>query len=169
MPDTQTGARVSLSAVGSANVTTGVPVLDHLIAELAGSGRFRVTLEVAPDAADEAVALAGRALGAALGELLADPDAARTGWSLVPSAEALASCALERDDEARLVSNADFSDERVGGLGTDVASRFLEELALAAGLNLHVRVLEGTESRHVLTAIYKSVGSALGQACRSVP
>ena len=36
----------------------------------------------------------------------------------------------------------------------------------AAQLNLHVRLLEGTDPQHVLTAIYKAVGAALGQACR---
>ena len=72
-------------------------------------------------------------------------------------------------DEPRLVTNVDFSDQRVGGLGTDVASRFLNELALAAGLNLHVRLVEGTDPQHVLAAIFKAVGAALGQACRPVP
>jgi imidazoleglycerol-phosphate dehydratase len=93
---------------------------------------------------------------------------AGSGWALVPAAEALASAALERDPEPRLVSNVDFSDQRVGGLATDVASRFLRELAESAQLNLHVRLLEGTDPQHVLTSIFKAVGAALGQACRPV-
>ena len=97
------------------------------------------------------------------------PGAAGRGWSLVPADEALALASLERVDEPRLVTNVDFSDQRVGGLGTDVASRFLNELALAAGLNLHVRLVEGTDPQHVLAAIFKAVGAALGQACRPVP
>jgi imidazoleglycerol-phosphate dehydratase len=163
---TQTGVRLALAAKGSANVATGLPVLDHLIGELARTARFRLTLEVAPGSADEAVSAAGRALGSALAPRLAGAAAAGLGWALVPSAEALASAALERDDEPRLVSNVDFSDQRVGGLATDVASRFLLELAKGAQINLHVRLLEGTDPQHVLTAIYRAVGAALGQACR---
>ena len=45
----------------------------------------------------------------------------------------------------------------------------LEELARAAGLNLHVRLLEGDEAPHVLAAIFKAVGAALGLACRPAP
>ena len=167
MTETQTGVRVELAREGLANVATGLPVLDHLVGELARTARFRLSLEVAPGSAGEAVAAAGRALGTALGERLS--AGAGCGWALFPSDEALASAALERDDQPRLVTNVDFSGQRVGGLATDVVSRFLEELAIAAGLNLHVRLVEGTDPQHVLAAIFKAVGAALGQACRPVP
>jgi imidazoleglycerol-phosphate dehydratase len=168
MAGISSGARVDLAATGSANVETGLSILDHLVGELARSGRFRLALEVAPDSTGEAVAAAGGALGAAVRERLDAPDAAGAGWSLVPADEALASAALERADESRLVTNVDFSDIRVGGVSDDVASRFLAELARAAGLNLHVRVLEGDDPQHVLSSIFKAVGAALGQACRPV-
>ena len=65
------------------------------------------------------------------------------------------------------MSNVDFSDQRVAGLAaTDLASRFLSELADAAQLNLHVRLIEGKDPQHVLAAMFKAVGAALGQACR---
>ena len=169
MDENPTGGRVALAAEGSANVSTGLPVLDHLVTELARAGRFKLSLEVGPGGADEAVVAAGRTLGAAFNERVSADGAAGRGWSLVPADEALALASLERVDKPRLVTNVDFSDQRVGGLGTDVASRFLEELALAAGLNLHVRLVEGTDSQHVLAAIFKAVGAALGQACRPVP
>ena len=168
MADTQTGVRVTLAPRGGANAATGVPVLDHLIGELARSGRFEVTLEVAPDRADQAVSAAGRALGGALAERLDDGGCGH-GFALVPAEEALAAAALERSERALLVSNVDFSDERVGGLATDGASQFLRELVEAARLNLHVRLLEGTDPQHVLAAIFKAVGAALGQACRPDP
>ena len=144
-------------------------MLDHLVGELARAGRFRIALEVAPDSTEEAVAAAGGALGSAVAERLAAAGAAGLGWAIVPAAEALASASLERDAESRLVTNVDFSDIRVGGVANDVASRFLEELARAASLNLHVRLLEGDDPQHVLAAIFKAVGAALGQACRPVP
>jgi imidazoleglycerol-phosphate dehydratase len=165
MSGTRSGARVALAAEGAANVATGLPVLDHLVGELARAGRFRLALEAAPDSTEEAVTAAATALGSAFRERLR----AGTGWALVPAAEALASAALEVDPEPRLVTNADFSASRVGGVSTDVASRFLAELARAAGVNLHVRVLEGDDPQHVLAAIFKAVGAALGQACRPAP
>ncbi|MFL5927022.1 MAG: hypothetical protein ACJ77E_08815 [Gaiellaceae bacterium] len=166
MSETQTGVRVQLAHEGEANAATGLPVLDHLVGQLARTARLKLSLEVAPGSADEAVGAAGRALGASLAPLLGQN--AGLGWALVPADEALALAALERDPEPRLVTNVDFSDQRVGGLATDVTSRFLHELALAAGINLHVRLVEGTDPQHVLAAIFKAVGAALGQACRPV-
>jgi imidazoleglycerol-phosphate dehydratase len=169
MSETQTGVRLALAETGSANVTTGLPVLDHLVAELVQTARFKLALEVAPGSAEAAATAAGKALGTALAERLGSPGAAASGWALVPADEALASAALERSERPRLVTNVDFSDQSVGGISTDVASRFLGELAEAAKLNLHVRLVEGTDPQHVLAAIFKAVGAALGQACRPVP
>ena len=169
MAGTQSEARVALDVAGGANIETGLSVLDYLVGELARAGRFKVALEVAPDSAESTVVAAGVALGSALAERLDAPSASGLGWSIVPADEALASAALERSDEPRLVTNADFSDIRVGGVADDLASRFLEELATSAGLNLHVRLLEGDDPQHVLAAIFKAVGAALGQACRPAP
>lgn len=169
MAGTQSGARVELAASGSSTAATGLPVLDHLVGELARAGRFKLALEVAPGSSDEAVVAAGRALGAELATLLGRPSSAMLGWAIAPADEALAAASLERVDTPRLVTNVDLSDQRVGGVATDVASRFLRELANAAGLNLHVRLLEGTDPQHVLAAIFKAVGAALGQACRPDP
>lgn len=169
MTETQTGVRLALAPEGSANVATGLPVLDHLVVELARTARFKLSLEVAPGSADDTAAAAGRALGEALAVQLGAPTAAGRGWAMVPAEEALASTALETSERPRFVTNVDFSGQSVGGLSTDVASRFLQELAQAAGLNLHVRLVEGTDPQHVLAAIFKSVGAALGPACRPVP
>ena len=81
------------------------------------------------------------------------------------SSEALANVVLEVSDVPLLVSNVDLTQARIGGLGTDVARRFLERFAEGAGLTLHVRLLNGTESQHVLEAIFKALGVALALAC----
>jgi imidazoleglycerol-phosphate dehydratase len=169
MTGTPSGARIALAREGSANVETGLSVLDHLVAELARTARFRVALEVAPSSSGEAVSAAGQAFGAAIAERLAADGAAGLGWAQMPADEALASATLERVPEPRFVTNVDFSDIRVGGVSDDVASRFLGALAGAAKINLHVRVLEGDDPQHVLAAVFKAVGAALGQACRPAP
>ena len=166
MAGTQTGVRVELAVRGEASVGTGLPVLDHLVGRLAETARLRIALEVEPGRADEEVAAAGRALGGGLAELLRAEGAWGRGWATLPADEALASTSLEVSERPLVVSNADFSGQRVAGLASDVVSRFLKELVAGAGINVHIRVLEGREPEHVLDAIFKSLGAAIGQACR---
>jgi imidazoleglycerol-phosphate dehydratase len=162
------GAQVSVNlARGTAavSVSTGLSALDYLIAELAASARLQLTLDAAPGAVDEATATAGRRLGEALEPLLRADTAAGRGIAWLPADEALAGAIIEITDRPMLVANADFSG--VGGLGKNVVRVFLEEFAQGATLNVHIRVLEGRDPQNVLRAIFKALGAAIGQACRT--
>jgi imidazoleglycerol-phosphate dehydratase len=160
------GARVS-SGSGVANVATGIPVLDHLLTLLARSGRFELALELPPGDAEAEVADAGTALGEAFSEHLRADGAPGHGSAFMPADEALAQVALEVSDRPLMASNVDLTDARAGGLGTDLAARFLDAFAHSAGLTLHVRLIDGEDSRHVLEAIFKALGAALRSASAS--
>jgi imidazoleglycerol-phosphate dehydratase len=164
--EARTGVRVVVQGSGRANVTTGIPVLDHLLGLLARRARFDLSLEVAPRSVDAELAAAGRAIGEALAQPLRAEGAAGHGFGVAPAEEALATVALEISEHARLDSNVDLSRERVAGLEGDAISRFLRELAEGAQITVHVRLIEGQDRQHVLEAIFKGLGSALGAACR---
>jgi len=155
------------AGTGAVNVATGLPVLDHLLALLARSGRFELSLELPPGDAEAEVAEAGRSLGEAFAPLLRADAAPGHGSGVMPAQEALAQVALEVSPTMLLASNVDLSAARAGGLRTDLAARFLESFADAAGLTLHVRLIDGDDSQHVLEAIFKALGVALAQACRA--
>jgi imidazoleglycerol-phosphate dehydratase len=152
------GARLALGS-GQANVATGVPVLDHLLVELARAGLFDLALEIEPDEPVAEVDAAGAAIGQALAPLLR-PGAHGSGVML--SVEALAMVVVEASGTALVASNADLTG--AGGLGTDLAARFLASLADAASLTLHVRLIEGKNTDHVLEAMFKALGVALSTA-----
>jgi imidazoleglycerol-phosphate dehydratase len=159
-------ARVDASGSGEANVATGLPVLDHLLALLAEYASFDLTLEVAPGAAESEVVAAGRALGQALAGAFEQEGCRRHGSAVVPADEALAHVVIEASGRPLVVSNVDLSDARVAGLSRDLVSTFLNELAEGAGLTLHVRLMDGSDPEHVLEAIFKALGVALAQSCR---
>jgi imidazoleglycerol-phosphate dehydratase len=71
---------------------------------------------------------------------------------------------VEASGRPLVVSNADLTSTRAGGLHSDLAATFLEELADAGGLTIHVRLIEGENSQHVLSAIFKALGAALADA-----
>ena len=146
-------------------MATGVAVLDHLLEELGTAGGFGLTLEIAPDDPESEVAHAGAALGAALVPLL-EPDGAGRGFGIAPADEALAMVVVEASGRPLVASNADLSSTRAGGLRTDLAASFLDELSETAGLTIHVRLIEGENSQHVMSAIFKALGIALARAAR---
>ena len=164
--NTQLMARLTVDGTGDANVDTGLPALDHLLAVLTRYGRFDFTLEVAPGRAQAQVDAAGQALGDVFYAALREPGARGHGIGAVPSEEALASAALDVSDRPRVVSNVDLSSVHVGGLDTDVIAGFLDELASRAGIVLHVRLAHGEDELHVLDSIFKALGAALGDASR---
>ena len=159
----EASARIALDG-GGTSVATGLAVLDHLLTELADTGGFALNLELAPDEPETEVGTAGTALGEALAPLLEAPEAARRGVGIVPSDEALAMVVVEVSGKPLVASNADLTSTRAGGLQTDLAAAFLASLADAAGLTIHVRLMEGSDSQHVLSAIFKALGAALAQA-----
>lgn len=152
------GARIGEGA-GAINIATGVPVLDHLLTELARAGGFDLTLEIEPDDPEAEVDAAGIALGRALRPRLAD---GALGEATVPADEALAMVVVERSERPLVASNADLTG--AGGLGTDLAARFLGHLSEEAGLTVHVRLMEGDDTGHALAAIFKALGVALARA-----
>lgn len=160
-------ALVSLGAQGESSVATGTAVLDHLLLELARAGGFQVRLEVAPDEPESEVDAAGTALGEAFRGLLDAEGAAGRGVGIVAADEALAMVVVEQSEKPLVASNADLTSTKAGGLRTDLAAAFLHGLAESAGLTVHVRLFEGEDSGHVLEAIFKALGVALGQACES--
>jgi imidazoleglycerol-phosphate dehydratase len=159
-------ARVNVSGWGQTNVGTGVPVLDHLLTLLATSASFDLSLDVEPGSPEVEISAAGRALGEALSEPLRAEGVRGHGSGVVPMDEALAHVVLEASGRPLLVSNVDLSQARIAGLAGDLGARFLDELSQSAGLTLHVRLVEGSDTQHVLEAIFKALGVALAQACR---
>jgi imidazoleglycerol-phosphate dehydratase len=159
----RSGIRLDLEGTGVASVDTGLPVLDRLLERLAHYASWDLALEVEPATGEAEVGQAGIALGTALAERLR--SARGYGFASMTSSEALASVVLEVSDEPLVVTNVDLTQARIAGLGTDVARRFLDRFAEGAGVTLHVRLLNGTDTQHVLEAIFKSLGVALAQAC----
>jgi imidazoleglycerol-phosphate dehydratase len=157
-------ARIGFPGSGTASVATGIPVLDHLLGLVARRGSLDLEVEAAPGEAAAEAAACGRALGGAFAEALEAEGGRGAGSGHGLADEALAQVVLEASGRPLVVSNVDLSSARVAGLGTDVVARFLDGLADEAGLTLHVRLIEGKETEHVLESIFKALGAAVGQA-----
>ena len=157
---------VAVAGSGRANIDTGFPVLDRLLALLAEYARFDLVLALAPGETSADAVEAAVALGEALAGPLRVAGVRGYGSGVLPVDEALAHVVVEVSERPLLASNVDLSDARVGGLGTDLVTDFLRRFAEGAGLTLHVRLIAGDDAQHALEAMFKALGVALAGACR---
>ena len=68
-----------------------------------------------------------------------------------------------------LYFDAPIKDQKVGTFDTALAKEFLRALALHAGLTLHINVAQGDNTHHIIEAVFKALGRALGQAVSPEP
>ncbi len=167
---------VDLDGRGEAQVETGLPFFDHMVAQLGKHGGFDLTVKAEGDLAVDAhhtVEDVGIALGECLREALGDKAGVRRFASIdLPLDEALLSVALDLSGRPFLVYDVD---PGAGGeafpLGSppfdpQLAEEFWRALVTSAGITLHLRMISGRNTHHILEASFKGVARALRDAVR---
>lgn len=166
--ETDIALTLNLDGVGEANVATGCGFLDHMLTLFARHGRLDLTVRCTGDpwvddhhtVEDVGIAL-GQALAAALGDLR---GVNRYGEQLLPMDEALALVALDLSGRGTLCYEAALPTAKVGTFDTELGKEFFLALTREARITLHVRLLTGENSHHMLEAIFKGFGRALRKA-----
>ncbi|HHW47379.1 MAG TPA: imidazoleglycerol-phosphate dehydratase HisB [Clostridiaceae bacterium] len=155
---------------GNANVNTGIGFFNHMLDLFAKHGLFDMEVQSKGDLdvdAHHTVEDVGIVLGQAIKEALGDKKSIkRYGTSFVPMDEALAMVALDLSGRPFLVFDARFENSRVGDMDTELMEEFFRAVAYNAGMNLHIKVLYGKNTHHMIEAVFKAFGRALDEAAR---
>ena len=168
--ETNISLELGLDGSGQWEITTGIRIFDHLLAQLAKHGRFDIKVSASGDdphhlVEDVAICL-GKAFAKALGE---KRGIVRMADAAVPMDDALANVAVDISGRAYSVLDLPFTDNDMAGFPTDLIRHFLESLANEARLNLHARIIYGTNDHHKAEALFKALGRALDKATRIDP
>jgi imidazoleglycerol-phosphate dehydratase len=170
--ETEVTVRLDLDGGGTADVETGIPFLDHMLDLLARHGRFDLTVRAAGDLevdAHHTTEDVGIVLGDALREALGDKRGiARYGYAYAPMDEALVRCVLDLSGRPYSVFEAPMPAPRVGTLDTELVEHFCQSLAFRAAMNLHLDLIRGRNTHHIIEAVFKSLALALHDATRIV-
>lgn len=167
---TETDIRLKLNLDGKGNykLETGVPFLDHMLVLWSKHGMFDLEIAAQGDIGIDdhhTVEDIGICLGKALLEAVGDKAGIRRyGTAFLPMDEALAMVVVDFSGRSYLVFNAEMPSPKVGDFDTELVEEFLRALAMQAGLTLHVRMLEGRNTHHIIEAIFKGLGRALREA-----
>ena len=165
--ETNISLELNIDGSGKYEIDTGIKMFDHLLAQVAQHGRFDIKISASGDdqhhLAEDVAICWGRALGEALGE---KRGIIRMADATVPMDDALAMVAVDISGRGYTVLELPFSDNDMAGFATDLIRHFLESFASEARLNLHARVVYGTNDHHKAEALFKALGRALDTATR---
>ncbi len=166
--ETDISLTINLDGTGLWNIRSGVPFLDHMLSHVAVHALFDLDLTCQGDIEVDdhhTVEDIGIALGQALAQAVGDKTGlARYGSILMPMDEALVLVAVDFSGRGLLVYDVPLNAPTVGRFDTELVPEFLRALAHQAGITLHVKCIHGANTHHLIEAVFKGLGRALGQA-----
>lgn len=153
---------------GKAAIQTPVPFMTHMLDLFTKHGKFDLTVDAKGDTEVDdhhTTEDIGICIGQALIEALGDKSGIRRyGNAFVPMDEALAQVVIDLSNRPHLEFRADFPSQKVGTFDVELVHEFLWKLALEARMNLHVIVHYGSNTHHMIEAVFKALGRALDEA-----
>lgn len=172
--ETAIDCTIDLDGSGDAQVGTGLPFFDHMVSQLGRHGGFDLSVQAKGDLevdAHHTVEDVGIVLGEALAEALGDKAGIRRFASVsLPLDEALVDVALDLSGRAYLHYAVTFPPDAVPlgmpAFEPQLAEELWRAFATAAGITLHLELVRGRNTHHILEASFKGVARALRDAVR---
>ncbi len=164
---------LDVDGTGTVEVSTGLPFFDHMLAQLGRHGGLDLALRAQGDLeidAHHTVEDVGIALGEALRQALGDKAGVRRFASVaVPLDEALVEVALDLSGRPFLVYEIEPPGEKILGdppFDPQLAEEFWRAFATAAAVTLHLTMVRGKNTHHVIEASFKAAARALRDAVK---
>lgn len=168
--ETHLAVKLNLDGQGRFKGAIGIPFFEHMLNLWTRHSQFDLELSGAGDLDVDfhhTVEDVGIVLGTALREAAGSKEGIRRyGVAYVPMEETLARCVVDFCNRPYFRLQADVPKTKVGEFDAELGEEFMRALAMNAGLTLHIEVFYGSNVHHILEAVFKSVGLALGEACR---
>ncbi len=171
--ETKIQLTLNLDGSGRCQSDTGIGFLDHMLESFARHGFFDLTVQVQGDLqvdTHHTVEDVGIVLGTAIARAVGDKKGIRRyGSMILPMDETLVLTALDLCGRPYLVYEAELPAERVGALETEMVREFFYAISYAAQMNLHIREIHGSNTHHIIEAMFKSFARALDEATNLDP
>jgi imidazoleglycerol-phosphate dehydratase len=165
--ETTINLELRLDGSGQWEMNTGIRSFDHLLSQLARHGMFDIKISATGSDQHHLVEDVAICLGKAFNEALGEKQGiVRMADAVVPMDDALAMVAVDISGRGYSVLDLAFSDNDMAGFPTDLVRHFLESFAVEGRLNLHTRIVYGTNDHHKAEALFKALGRALDMATK---
>ena len=166
--ETDIDLKLVVDGAGHYDVATGIGFFDHMLEQLAKHSGMDLTVRAKGDLhidGHHTVEDVGIALGQALKQALGERRGiARYAHAYLPMDEALTRVACDISGRPFLVFEVRLPTGMVGGFDLQLAREFFQAFATNAGITLHIDMLRGENSHHIVESCFKGVARALGAA-----
>lgn len=163
--ETEIDLSIVLDGSGKASVDTGIGFLNHMLTLFAKHSGCDVSISVRGDLevdAHHTTEDIGIALGQGIREALGDKRGIhRYGDILLPMDEVLMMVALDFSGRPYFVWEVELPQPKVGAWDSELAEDFFRAMAMNAGLTLHIRMVTGANTHHIIEAAFKAFARAL--------
>ncbi len=163
--ETEIRLELNLDGSGRADVSTGIGFFDHMLNSFAKHGLFDLKVEAKGDLevdSHHTIEDTGIVLGQAVREALGDKKGIRRfGECMLPMDETLMLCALDLSGRPYLQLQLPLTVPRVGDFDTEMVREFFYAVSYSAGMNLHLKMLDGSNNHHIIEAAFKAFARAL--------
>lgn len=158
----------SVDGSGKSQINTGIGFFNHMLEGFARHGFFDLDVNCEGDLAVDChhtIEDCGIVLGNAIKNALGDKKGIkRYGSCILPMDETLVLCAIDLSGRPYLNFEADFTVEKVGYMDTEMVKEFFYAISYTAGMNLHIKLLNGGNNHHIIEAMFKAFARALDEA-----
>ncbi len=166
--ETDIAITLNIDGTGASNLETGNGFFDHMLDGFARHGLFDLNVKASGDLnvdCHHTVEDTGIVLGQAIAKAIGDKKGIkRYGSMILPMDETLVMCAIDLCGRPYFVMDADFEAPMVGDFDTQLVKEFFYAVSYSAAMNLHIKVLNGSNDHHKIEAIFKAFAKALDEA-----
>ena len=166
--ETDIALKLNLDGSGNSEIDTGIGFFDHMLTGFAKHGFFDLDVKVTGDLVVDGhhtIEDTGIVLGSAIKKAVGDKKGIRRyGSCILPMDETLVLCAIDLSGRPYLVFDAEFTTDRVGYMETEMVKEFFYAISYRAKMNLHIKVLSGSNNHHIIEGIFKAFARALDEA-----
>jgi len=164
---------INIDGTGKNSIDTGIGFFDHMLEGFSKHGFFDLDVKIDGDLrvdGHHSVEDCGIVLGNAIKEAVGDKAGIkRYGYFVLPMDEVLVLCAVDLCGRPYLNFDYEFKAPMVGDFDTELVHEFFYAVSYSAGMNLHIKVLDGGNAHHVIEAMFKAFAKALDMATSAEP
>lgn len=159
---------IDLDGKGQYQNQTGIGFFDHMLDGFARQTPYDLNIEAKGDLfvdQHHTVEDTGISLGLALKEALGDcKGIGRYGYFILPMDDAMVLVSLDLSGRSYLAFDVPMPTQKVGDFDTELVQEFFLGLTRSSGMTLHIKLLSGSNTHHIIECVFKAFGRALAMA-----